>query len=166
MRRRRAAPAVERVEPVGRLLVGQALPDHLFAHHVRDAEAGGAGAVDDDPLVAGSGSGGPTAENARPGLIAAVPCMSSLNVQTWSAYLFRMRRALVAPKSSQCSIAWGNSVRTAVDEGVDEVVVALVADPGVPGAEVHVVVEELRLSVPMSSTTGSTRRGWMPAAAV
>ena len=45
---------------------------------------------------------------------AAVPCMSSLNVQIWSLYLFRMRRALLAPKSSQCSMACGNSFWQAV----------------------------------------------------
>ena len=53
-----------------------------------------------------------------------------------------MRRALVAPKSSQCSIAFGNSLLHGGDVGVDQVVVALVADPGVPLAQVHLVVEQ------------------------
>ena len=34
--------------------------------------------------------------------------MSSLKVQHDPAYLVRMRLALAAPKSSQCSIAYGN----------------------------------------------------------
>ena len=38
---------------------------------------------------------------------AAVPCMSSLKVQTCSGTCAECRRALVAPKSSQCSIALG-----------------------------------------------------------
>ena len=55
-----------------------------------------------------------TAENAAASTTAAVPCMSSLNVHTRSAYRSRMRRALEAPKSSQCSIACGNSFWHAV----------------------------------------------------
>jgi malate dehydrogenase (oxaloacetate-decarboxylating) len=39
---------------------------------------------------------------------AAVPWMSSLNVSQLPAYLVRMRCALPAPKSSQCSSAFGN----------------------------------------------------------
>ena len=50
-----------------------------------------------------------TAENAAASTTAAVPCMSSLNVHTCEVYLSRIRRALDAPKSSQCSIACGNS---------------------------------------------------------
>ena len=34
--------AAQRLEPPGRLLVRQALADHLVAHHVRDAQPGGA----------------------------------------------------------------------------------------------------------------------------
>src|SRR6266536_560722 len=44
----------------------------------------------------------------------AVPCMSSLKVQSWSAYLLRIRRALPAPRSSQCSSALGNSLVAAL----------------------------------------------------
>ncbi len=40
---------------------------------------------------------------------AAVPWMSSLKVQWVCRYFSRMRWALPAPKSSQCSIAWGKS---------------------------------------------------------
>jgi len=45
---------------------------------------------------------------------AAVPCMSSLKVQQVWSYRSRIRRALLAPKSSQCSRAFGNSVVAAV----------------------------------------------------
>ena len=49
------------------------------------------------------------AHSAAASTTAAVPWMSSLKVQEVPAYLCRMRRALAAPKSSQCSIARGKS---------------------------------------------------------
>ena len=49
-----------------------------------------------------------TAPSAAASTTAAVPWMSSLNVQQDPAYRARMRWALAAPKSSQCSIACGN----------------------------------------------------------
>ncbi len=48
------------------------------------------------------------APSAAASTTAAVPWMSSLKVQQAPAYFSRMRRALAAPKSSQCSIAFGN----------------------------------------------------------
>jgi hypothetical protein len=54
------------------------------------------------------------AANAAASTTAAVPCMSSLNVHTSDAYLFRMRRTFPAPKSSQCNMACGNSLLAAV----------------------------------------------------
>ena len=41
---------------------------------------------------------------------APVPCTSSLNVRIRFRYRARMRLALAGPKSSQCSIAWGNNL--------------------------------------------------------
>ena len=74
-----------------------------------------------------------------------------------------MRRALAAPKSSQCSIACGNSFWHARDVGVDQLVVAGVADPGVPLAQVHLVVEQAagcpcrRPAPPAAPATGGSR---------
>ena len=83
-----------------------------------------------------------TAENAAASTTAAVPCMSSLNVQTWSAYLSRMRRALVRAEVLPVQHRVREQLLAGGDVGVDELVVALVADAGVPLAQVHLVVEQ------------------------
>jgi hypothetical protein len=56
--------------------------------------------------------------------------------------------------------------RRSLEVFFDERVVGGAADPGVPVAQVQVVVQQLLVSVPTSSDTGMTRRGSIPAAAV
>jgi hypothetical protein len=83
-----------------------------------------------------------TPANAAASTTAAVPCMSSLKVQTWSAYRLRMRQAFCAAKSSPVQHRVREHLGSGGDVRVDEVVVALVADPGVSNAEVHLVAEQ------------------------
>jgi hypothetical protein len=66
--------------------------------------------------------------------------MSSLNVRQLPAYLARMRCALPAPKSSQCSSAGGHA-----DVSVDQVVVLLAPDARVPVARVHLLGQQGRV---------------------
>ena len=64
----------------------------------------------DDPLIAHRRVPATrTAPSIAASTIAPVPCMSSLKIRAVSRYSLRIRRALDGPKSSQCSIAAGNS---------------------------------------------------------
>src|SRR4029453_9286366 len=89
---------------------GEPVRDHHLADHVGDADSGGPSTMDHHPLVAPRLPVVLAAANAAARTTAGGPCLSSLNVHTSDAYLFRMRRAFPAPKSSQCNMACGNSL--------------------------------------------------------
>ena len=86
-----------------------------------------------------------TAENAAASTTAAVPCMSSLNVQHLVGVAVEdppgVGRAEVLPVQHRVR----EQLLARGDVGVDELVVALVADPGVPLAQVHLVVEQVQV---------------------
>ena len=86
-----------------------------------------------------------TAENAAASTTAAVPCMSSLNVHTCVGVAVqdppRVGGAEVLPVQHRVR----EQLLARGDVGVDELVVARVADPGVPLAQVHLVVEQFQV---------------------
>ena len=158
--------AAQRVEPSGRLLRRQPLPDHLIAHHVRDAQPSGAGTVDDDPLVPDPGSGGAhRGEHGRHD-----GRRGALHVIVEGADLIGVLVQDPAGVGGAEILPVQHRVREQFadrgDVGVDQVVVPLVADPGVPGTQVHVVVEQLEVVGTHVQDHRQHPPGWIPAAAV
>ena len=86
-----------------------------------------------------------TAENTAASTTAAVPCMSSLNVQHLVGVLVQDAAGVGGAEVLPVQHRVREQLADRGDVGVDQVVVALVADPGVPGAQVHVVVEQLQV---------------------
>ena len=137
--------AAERPEPARHLLVREAFADHLVAHHVRDAQPGRAGAVDDHPLVSHPRPSRPDRGERR----GEHDGGGALHVVVEGAALVGVAvedppsvgRAEVLPVQHRAR----EQLLTRRDVGVDELVVALVADPRVPLAQVHLVVEQAQV---------------------
>src|SRR5215204_3698821 len=99
-----------------------------------------------------------TAANAAAITTAAVPRMSSLNVHTLIGVLVQNSAGIACTEVLPVQHGVREQLGRGGDVGVNQVVVALVANPRMSVSDVHLVVDQARLSVPMSRTTGITRR--------
>ena len=89
-----------------------------------------------------------SAPGAAASTTAAVPWMSSLNVQQDPAQVARMRWALAAPKSSPVQHRVRERRRGGGHVRLDQLVIALAADPRVPVAHVQLVIEQALVAGP------------------
>ena len=140
--------AAQRPEPARRLLVREPLADHLVAHHVRDPQARGAGAVDDHPLVAHPGAGRAYrgergGEHHRRGALHVV-----VEGATLIGVAVQDPPGVGRPEVLPVQHRPREQPAHRVDVGVDQRVVALPAHSRVPLAQVHLVVEQRQVVRP------------------
>src|SRR4029453_17364826 len=111
-------------------------------HLVGDAHAGGAGAVDDHPLVAHPAAGGLDGgegggHHHRRGALHVVVERAHV-----TGVLVEDASGVAGAEVLPVQHGVREQLRRGGDVGVDQVVVALVPDPSVPVADVHLVVEQ------------------------
>ena len=134
--------AAQRPEPARRLLRREPFADHLVAHHVRDPQPRRAGAVDHHPLIPHPRPRRPhrgerrRQHHRRGALHVVVERAHPIRVAVQDPP--RVRRAEVLPVQHRLR----EQLLARADVGLDQLVVAAVTHPGVPLAQVHLVVEQ------------------------
>jgi hypothetical protein len=134
--------AVQAPEPPGRLGRRQPLADHHIAERVGDPQPGRAGAMDDHPLVGHTGAVGPGRGERRRehhrgrALHVVVEGQAPVGVTVKDA------PGVGRPQVLPVQQGVGEQLGRGRDVGVEELVVARPADPRVPVAQVHLVVEQ------------------------
>ena len=136
------AATAEGVEALGGFRVGEAVGDHHVADHVGDPESGCARSVDDDALITHPRACGARGRERR----GQHHRSGALHVVVEGAHLVRVAvedaPRVAGPEVFPVQHGVWEQLGRGRDVGVDQPVVAFVADPGVPHAEVHVVVEQ------------------------
>ena len=136
------ALAAQRVEPRGGLVRAEALVDHDLPQRLRDPDPGGAGAVDHHRLIAHRRARGPVraqrgGQHHRGGALDVV-VEGAAGAGVLHQDAAGVGGAEILPVQHRVREQLGGGA----DVGVDEAVVPLAADPRVPGAQVHVLVQQ------------------------